>query len=238
MRLLGNSFEHVEDKAYNLIMPILSYWSYKYNVAVDIAGYEVLHECSQTRKTSMAILGQTRYLDVDDAFQLAPELRLLFAAFRKGLCANDVFYQALSFYKVIEGVGRLRAKRRKALLETGETPRAEREMFPSTLEAIPLADPFGFAKLGFTLYLGKKFSWAKEQFRPLIRNAIAHLDPTKDNGDVIDADSFSDWIQCREAVPIMWYMASNMLDSEIQHLAGSQNTANFGPSSGTHSRLV
>src|SRR5207237_358478 len=89
--------------------------------------------------------------------------RRLLASYREGMNSTNAFYQALSFSKVIEGISLLRA---------GDQTRKPLK-FPDDLAALPASADV------FRRFLGKKFNWARDYFRPVIRNAIAHLDPTK-----------------------------------------------------------
>ena len=70
-----------------------------------------------------------------------------------------------------------------------------------------------FTEEAFRPYLGRKFSWAIEQFRGLMRNAIAHLNP---EDDVLDIDRFDDVMLCQNAVPVLQYMTRRMLNDELK----------------------
>jgi hypothetical protein len=118
--------------------------------------------------------------------------RRLLAAYREGMNSTNVFYQALSFSKVIEGLG--------PLLGTDRAKKALR--FPDDLKAVPGSAPV------FGRFLGRKFNWAVDQLRPLIRNAIAHLDPLQ---SVLDIDHLDDVRACEEAIPVLRYMARMFL---------------------------
>jgi hypothetical protein len=52
--------------------------------------------------------------------------------------------------------------------------------------------------------------------RGTLRNAIAHLDP---NGDSLVADSFADIRACEQTVPVLKYIAREMLLHESETLA-------------------
>jgi hypothetical protein len=74
--------------------------------------------------------------------------------------------------------------------------------FPDDIAAFPVpADVF-------RRFLGKKFNSARDYFRPVIRNAIAHLDPSK---TVLDMDHFDDVKTCEEAIPVLRYMARALI---------------------------
>jgi hypothetical protein len=48
--------------------------------------------------------------------------------------------------------------------------------------------------------------------RDLLRNAVAHLDPS---GDSLMADEYKDVETCEEAIPVLRYVARQMLRHEI-----------------------
>jgi hypothetical protein len=62
-------------------------------------------------------------------------------------------------------------------------------------------------------YLGRKFTsiW-KEDLRDRVRNAVAHL---RADAPSLTADRAEDIGICREAVPLLHYMARTMLMQEI-----------------------
>ena len=69
-----------------------------------------------------------------------------------------------------------------------------------------------WVKDSFQPYLGRKYTWILDQLRPLIRNAIAHLDPT---GVSLVADRFEDVDRCERALPVVKYLARDMLRNEL-----------------------
>jgi hypothetical protein len=213
VRVEAVNFVEAERAGHNLVLPILSYLSYRYDVALEVNGYEVTHEHTQARKWVFGLIGQVKQftLDQQQPFESTKGYRHLLSAYREGMNATNVFYQVLSFYKVIEGIRRHRAARREqARVEGSEMPREPSERFPDQLDDLAIDDEE--IRERFKPYLAKKFTWAQDHFRTLIRNAVAHLDPT---GEILDADDFDDVRVCERAVPILRYMARQMLASEL-----------------------
>jgi hypothetical protein len=77
----------------------------------------------------------------------------------------------------------------------------------------PISDPVERGL--FQDYYGKKFTCVMDEMRDTLRNAVAHLDP---EGDSLVADSFWDTDACQRAIPVLKYMAREMLrhESEMQ----------------------
>jgi hypothetical protein len=55
LRLLAPNFAEVQKVACDLILPILSWWSYRYDVAIDIAGYEVIEEGTDVKSCVVTV---------------------------------------------------------------------------------------------------------------------------------------------------------------------------------------
>ena len=212
LRLPASNFAEAEREAFNLVMPILSRWSYEYDVALDLKFYEVVEEQALVQKMVFGLVGKAKPLDVNIRGLSKPEFRVIFAAYREAVNATNVFYQLLCYYKVIEGVKKLRAKRREATLAAGaEYRESSNERIPASEGDLGIANVY--LREPFRPYLGQKFNRVLEQFRNLLRNAVAHLDPT---GDSLVADDFEDVVQCERAVPVIRFVSRVMLRNELQ----------------------
>lgn len=66
----------------------------------------------------------------------------------------------------------------------------------------------------FKPYLGKKFTAVWEQdLRERIRNAVAHL---REDSPSLTPDRSADVETCRQATPVLHYIARVMLESEVR----------------------
>ena len=83
---------------------------------------------------------------------------------------------------------------------------------PARLEDLPSQD--ALVREFFQPFLGRKLTAVVEHFRPLIRNAVAHLDPAQ---DVLDIDRYEDVTTCERAVPVLRYMAHRFITAELEH---------------------
>lgn len=212
IRVEANSFVEAERYAYDLVIPQLSYWSYLYNVAVDIGGYKVLEEETDSIKFSFAMLGAVKPFNKEVNTISQPEYRRFFAAYREGMNATNVFYQSLSFYKVIEGIRALRKRvARKNKLALAVYPS---ERFPSDINSLPTEELREFAKP----YVGQDYETVFDTFTELVRNAIAHLSQLD---AVLDIDRFNDMETCLKAIPILKHMAHHMLENDLEALPTS-----------------
>ncbi|MHB1357844.1 MAG: methylamine utilization protein MauJ, partial [Anaerolineae bacterium] len=65
-------------------------------------------------------------------------------------------------------------------------------------------------------YHGKTFNVVRDQLKKPIRHAIAHLNRIN---AVLDADYYNDITVCSRAIPVLKYMARQMLDNEVKSLS-------------------
>jgi Methylamine utilization protein MauJ len=212
IRVHASSFTEAEHYAFDLVMPILSRLSFEYDVALDVKFYEVVEEQTDVYKWTFGIVGKTKLLGTNLRGLSKPEFRMVFAAYREAANATNPFYQLLCFYKVIEGVKKLRAKRKEALLTAGSEYREPPDERMPTSDA-DLNIVSSLHREFFQPYLGQKFTRVLDQFRNLLRNAVAHLDPM---GDSLIIDDFEDVAQCERTVPVIKYICRVMLQNELQ----------------------
>lgn len=210
----AQNFIEAEIQAYDICLPILSYLSYLFDVALDIAGYEVKEEYTEASKWVFSILGEQKAFDhnlLDTGFISNPEFRIIFAAYREALNSANVFYQFLSFYRVIEGIKNIRSQRKQKIIASGKPYREPAEKIPEKEDELPFKDELVINE--FRSYLGKKFTWiVNEHYRELLRNAIAHIDPTQ---NVLIMDKFEDISKCEKAIYIIKYIAREMIQNEL-----------------------
>lgn len=203
---------HAEALAFDLVMPILSRWSFQYDVAVDVVAYQVLEERTSVQKWVFHLLGKEKMVDITERGLSSPEYRTVLAAYREGANSRNPFYQFLCFYKVIEGVRNLRKQRRAATIDAGGGYREPPdEKIPPLIGDLHLSNPHEVQ--AFTPHLGKKFTRVTDDLRDELRNVIAHLEPTK---DCLVADKFEDVMDCELAVPVIRFICRIMMNNEIK----------------------
>jgi hypothetical protein len=148
----------------------------------------------------------------DNAGSTTAKVRYLLAAYREGICSTEPLYQALSLFKVVEGVYKLRGQRMDTKLTAGNSDREPGERLPEQV-AVPTSTR-SEAELVDALrpYAGKKFTQVRDDFRVILRNAIAHLDP---DADPLASDNYADLERVHLALPVLKYMSRILLASEL-----------------------
>jgi hypothetical protein len=224
VRVSAPNFTAAEDIGYSLAMPLLSWWSFRFDVAIDVTAWQVVEESTESVRWRFGVLGQERIVDTAGGLS-DPRFRPVLAAYREGMNATNSFYRVLCFYKVVEGCRKLRLARRQK--SPRRVPDPVNERFPSDLAELALTEEERFP---FTPYAGWTFGRVLETLRGSVRNALAHLDPS---GDSVNTDSFSDNMQCEQAAPVLKHIARAMLRNELvaEEIPMASVTLDGGPSS-------
>ncbi len=210
MRIDAQNFEDAQRTAHNWISPMLSWWSVRDDVAIDVAGVYMVEEQTEVTRWFGGMLGQFRMFVYQTGHVSKAPHRPLFASYREGLSAINPFYATLCFYRVIEGITKLRNARRAAAKAAGQDYRGPDERIPPDESAFP-PGPFS-ERPNFDPYYGKKFTVVIDEMRGMLRNAVAHLDPA---GDSLVADDYDDIGKAEKVIPVLAYIARQMLREEI-----------------------
>jgi hypothetical protein len=220
-RVTCASFRDAERFAHGPVSTILSYWSFLFDVAIDSSAYVIIEEATGTRKYSVGLVGRIKPFIDDRAFTVLPEYQRILAAYREGMNASNLFYKALSFYKVIEGTLTLRKKerRKQGTLAKGIEPFDINEVFPADIRELPI-ERVGIyddevAVAAFSKYLDQTFEEVRDDLKDTIRNAVAHLGNFE---NVLDADRYDDVVTCARAIPVLKYMSRKMLENDFEKL--------------------
>jgi len=119
--------------------------------------------------------------------------------------------QALGFYKIIERTHKYRVDREARTRGTDSHYLPPREVIPNSIEI--LVSEYEMSSDAFKPFLGKKFTSVWEQdLRDRIRNAVAHLRVDEPS---LTPDRAADVETCRQAIPVLHYIARTMLQREI-----------------------
>jgi len=105
LTVTAEDFSLAENEAFDAVMPVLSRIAFEADTALEVTGVLLTERATQTRRFGATLAGVVQPAPAL-AGETTPELRSFLAAYREGLNANSPLYQALSFYKVIEGVAR------------------------------------------------------------------------------------------------------------------------------------
>lgn len=199
IRITARGFDDAAIAAYDLVAPTLSWWSVRLNAATDIIGYHITEERTKSTMIHFGFIGKTKPLPVyltGTQLSSKPEYRTLFAAYREALNSTTPFYRFLSFFKVVEGIFNRRNIQIEEQRARGERPSVANERFPGKLEDLGPIQPE--ATEIFRDHLGKKFTSVRDELRPIMRNAIAHIDPTQ---PTLEADKVEGHFGMRESHP-------------------------------------
>jgi hypothetical protein len=221
LTVTADDFYIAEKQAFDVVMSVLSRIAFEADAPVEVTGILLTEQATKTRRFGATIAG---------AIQPAPELtgdittelRPFLAAYREGLNSNSPLYQALSFYKVIEGVTKFHTKRVRAARRNATTVPADPMAKQVPSDSRDLADMTDWARANFMPYLGKNFDEIRRAVEHTIRDAIAHITPGL---DLRIADYAADIWACREVVPVLRYMARELIRNELAWVPSSGSSA-------------
>lgn len=126
------------DKAFNGLYPILSRISILNDTPVFVHRWAVKEIATNAHLSSFTLPFLNKAAPVFDNVPKEPEFEGFASLYREGLNSNSQNYQFLCFYKIIEGIRRIREERTRIenqeLLAAGKTPSRPRELLPKTPE--------------------------------------------------------------------------------------------------------
>lgn len=223
----ANDFNAAEKEANDLVMPVLSLLAFEADTPLEVQAILMTEQSSQTVRVSALMMGSDQPApEVQNL--MTPDLRPLLATYREGLNSTSPFYQALSFFKVMEGTATFHTKRIRAASKAGDPvpddPLATR--LPTKADDLP--DLVDFERDPFVPYLGKTFGEVQGSVVDTVRNAIAHLTPGR---PLRVPDYYDDLSACREVVPVLRYIARQLIRVELLALAGGVRRQGEGEAS-------
>ena len=184
-----------------------------------MTGYQILQEETGVKQVSIGVIGKRKMLQLSSVFHTLGDFPILLGTYREASTSANIFYQVISFYKVLEGVRasrRRHAERRRSLGLCAAT-------YPDEVVPDPDSLPYGpDVKAALRPYSAKRFGWIIDQVRDDIRAAIAHLKPQEIG---VNPDAFSDQQRCEKVVPVLRYVARRMLENELRAHAELESIA-------------
>lgn len=211
IRCTAENFEGAAALAHDIVMPFLSQLAFMNEVAITTTGREILEVATDARQLSQIAVGAVKGM-ASGFWVSTPEQRRLLASYREGLSSFEPLYQALSFYKVVEGVLSMRAIEDATLRTRGETPNRESERIPQDINAVLHPSDSALQSESFTPYLGRKFADVRDDLRESLRNHISHMDFS---AEPFGADSYVDVNAVLRALPVLRYMARVLLSTVV-----------------------
>ncbi len=109
LKINAQDFKDAYQTAYNLVVPQLSWWSYHHDVGIGVAACHIVEDATNSIRLIAGALGKQKIFSLASGkmLPLTPIWRTVFSSYREALNANNVFYQFLCFYKVVEAVGKI-----------------------------------------------------------------------------------------------------------------------------------
>ena len=193
---------------------MISRLAFEANAAVEIQGLMVREVATGTAALAGTVPARTATVgDVIGTY--SPDSAAMLAAYREGLSSLSPVYQALSFFKVTEGVDTFYTKAVRQAEKGGGTapPDPLSNAFPSAsaevtdLDVLDPADYPGF--------VGKPLREVWNSYRKPLRDMSAHIVPGK---ELIIADRYGDLTRSREAIPALRYVARKGLEAHLARL--------------------
>jgi hypothetical protein len=211
LEITAQNFSDASRTAHDLIMPVLSRWAYVHDVAITTSGLLLEELATGTVSFQSTVIGAVKGFS-DNFGQSTPDHRVLLATYREGLSSAEPLWQALSLYKVAEGVWKLRARRVEASIDAGERPEEPSERVPDDLRGWGHPREADELRNSLQPYAGKKFRDAFDDIRAKLRNPIAHLDL---DADPFGQDSWDDLQKVYEVLPGLRWMTRKLLEAEL-----------------------
>jgi hypothetical protein len=217
LTVTAGDFSLAENEAFDAVMPTLSRIAFEADTPLEVTGVLLTEQATQTQRFGATLVGATQPAPAL-AGDTTSELRSFLAAYREGLNANSPLYQALSFYKIIEGVTKFHTNRMRAAKKRGAPEPADPLAKEIPADRGGLVGMTEWSRDNFTPYLGMSFAEIRDAVTDTIRNAVAHISPGM---DLRVADYAADVRACRAITPVLRYVARELIHDELAGLAGS-----------------
>jgi hypothetical protein len=215
LEIQAANFREAGELGHDLIMPVLSRWSFVHDVAITTSAVHIQELATGAQSIELTLLGAVKGFSDVQGFS-APDHRVLLAAYREGISSGEPLWQALSLYKVAEGVWAFRARRRAAAHATGDRINEPSERVPDDVQSIEHPAERGALVGALAPYSGKKFRAVFDEIRGPLRNSIAHILP--DSGDPLAPDKWEDIHRVLKVLPGLRWMSRRLLQAELASL--------------------
>ena len=154
---------------------MLSRWAFLRDVAITSPAVQIVEAATRTCLWRLLIVGAVKgFSDTLGVSNL--EHQALLSAYREGISSTEPLWQVLSLFRVAEGVLQMRNARRAAAIAAGQVPAEPTERLPATVNSVGSANDLGLTD-SLRPHAGRKFTAVLDGLRPILPNAIAHLDP-------------------------------------------------------------
>jgi hypothetical protein len=207
----ADNFTQAASRGHDLVSQVLSRWAFLHDVAITTSAVQIVEAATRTCLWRLLIIGAVKGFS-DTLGVSNPEHQALLSAYREGISSTEPLWQVLSLFRVAEGVLQLRSARRAAAIAAGQVPAEPSERVPAAVNSLGPPNDLGLAD-SLRPHAGRKFAAVLDDLRPLLRNAIAHLDP---DGSPLSQDRWDDVDKAEQALPALRWIARQLLDAELQ----------------------
>lgn len=181
LTVTADDFSSAENEAFDAVMPTLSRIAFQADTPLEVTAISLTERATQTRQLRTTLVGAVHPAP-EIAETTTPELRMFLAAYREGLNGNSPLYQALSFYKILEGATKFHTNRVRAAKKRGEAAPADPMARQIPVDPDGLADVTMWSRGNFTPYLGKSFAEIRDAVTDTIRHeelaSLSGADPS------------------------------------------------------------
>jgi hypothetical protein len=221
LTITANDFSSAEIEAFDAVMPTLSRIAFEADTPVEVTATLLTEQATQTRQIGATLVGAVQPAP-EIAGTTTPELRMFLATYREGLNANSPLYQALSFFKIVEGITKFHTSRVRTAKKRGAVEPADPMARRIPAERKDLVGMTDWARDLFTPHLGSNFGDIRDAVEDTIRNAVAHISPGM---DLRIADYAADIRACRDITPVLRYIARDLIQEELAGRSGAGPSA-------------
>jgi hypothetical protein len=214
LAIQADSFTQAASRGHDLVSQVLSRWAFLHDVAITTAAVQVVEAATRTCLWRLLIIGAVKGFS-DTLGVSNREHHALLSAYREGISSTEPLWQVLSLFRVAEGVLQMRNARRAAAVAAGQVPAELAERVPAGVDSLGPANDLRLAD-SLRPYAGRKFTAVLDALRPVLRNAIAHLDP---DSSPLSQDHWDDLDKAEQALPALRWIARRLLDAELQGAA-------------------
>lgn len=181
LTVTADDFSSAENEAFDAVMPTLSRIAFQADTPLEVTAISLTERATQTRQLRTTLVGAVHPAP-EIAETTTPELRMFLAAYREGLNGNSPLYQALSFYKILEGATKFHTNRVRAAKKRGEAAPADPMARQIPVDPDGLADVTVWSRDNFMPYLGKSFAEIRDAVTDTIRHeelaSLSGADPS------------------------------------------------------------
>ncbi len=221
----ADNFVNAEALAHDALMPLLSFFAVESDTPVEVKATIITEQSTNIVQVGAHFIGSERTTPSLEGWT-TPEIRPFLATYREGLNSTSPIYRALSFYKAIEGIEAHYTSESRKANARGKIPPPDPMLreFPQHIEDLPFVTEWERAP--FRRYLGKTFADVKQAAHEPVRNALSHLTPGK---NILFADKLGDIEKCRAIVPVLRYVARELVLDKVHRVQTSLPAVDIPP---------